>query len=66
MIWSCREKSIVLDENTKIMGIVNLTPDSFSDGGRLTDAEAAVSYALELLCDGSDMLDLGAQSTRPV
>lgn len=49
----------------RVMGIVNLTPDSFSDGGRLTDAQAAVRHAELLLREGADVLDLGAESSRP-
>lgn len=49
----------------RIMGIVNLTPDSFSDGGRLTSVDAAVAHALKLVDEGADILDLGAESTRP-
>lgn len=48
-----------------IMGIVNTTPDSFSDGGRLGSAEAAVRHALHLRDDGADILDIGGESTRP-
>jgi dihydropteroate synthase len=48
-----------------VMGIVNLTPDSFSDGGRLATAEAAIAHALKLEAEGADILDLGAESTRP-
>lgn len=48
-----------------IMGIVNTTPDSFSDGGRLGSAEAAVRHALQLRDDGADILDIGGESTRP-
>jgi dihydropteroate synthase len=48
-----------------IMGIVNVTPDSFSDGGRLDDAQAAVAHALKLQEDGADILDVGGESTRP-
>lgn len=48
-----------------IMGIVNLTPDSFSDGGRLPTVEAAVAHAQTLLAEGADILDLGGESTRP-
>lgn len=48
-----------------IMGIVNTTPDSFSDGGRLGNAEAAVRHALQLREDGADILDIGGESTRP-
>lgn len=47
------------------MGVVNVTPDSFSDGGRFLDHEAAVAQALELVSQGADILDLGAESTRP-
>jgi dihydropteroate synthase len=47
------------------MGIVNVTPDSFSDGGRLDDAQAAVAHALKLLEEGADILDVGGESTRP-
>lgn len=47
------------------MGVVNVTPDSFSDGGSFLDSEAAVTHALRLLDEGADLLDLGAESTRP-
>ena len=50
---------------TLIMGIVNVTPDSFSDGGRYVDAEAAVAHALRLRAQGADILDVGGESTRP-
>ncbi len=48
-----------------IMGIVNLTPDSFSDGGRFTSYEAALSQAKKLITEGADIIDVGAESTRP-
>lgn len=48
-----------------IMGIVNVTPDSFYDGGRYAETDAAVTHALELVDQGADMLDIGAESTRP-
>jgi dihydropteroate synthase len=51
--------------NPKLMGVVNVTPDSFSDGGRYLDAEAAVTHGEELLRDGASILDLGGESTRP-
>ncbi len=47
------------------MGVVNVTPDSFSDGGRFLDAEAAIAHARRLLGEGADMLDIGGESTRP-
>jgi dihydropteroate synthase len=49
----------------RIMGVVNVTPDSFSDGGRYLDPAAAIAHGLELERDGADMLDIGGESTRP-
>src|SRR5262245_56232649 len=48
-----------------LMGVVNVTPDSFSDGGRFASPEAAVEHALRLVDDGADLLDIGGESTRP-
>ncbi|KRC54013.1 MULTISPECIES: dihydropteroate synthase [unclassified Nocardioides] len=48
-----------------VMGVVNVTPDSFSDGGRYDDPERAVAHGLQLLADGADILDVGGESTRP-
>jgi dihydropteroate synthase len=50
---------------TRVMGIVNVTPDSFSDGGRFLDASAAIRHAESLVRDGADLLDVGGESTRP-
>lgn len=50
---------------TRVMGIVNVTPDSFSDGGRFLATDDAVSHGRELLADGADLLDIGGESTRP-
>ena len=50
---------------TQIMGILNITPDSFSDGGQLTSVDAAVQHARKLVSEGADVLDIGGQSTRP-
>lgn len=50
---------------TLVMGIVNVTPDSFSDGGRYLDVEAAIDHGLALLASGADILDIGGESTRP-
>ena len=47
------------------MGVVNVTPDSFSDGGRFEDAEAALAHAYRLIEEGADILDVGGESTRP-
>ncbi len=65
MIWKCRDKKIEYGKRTLLMGIVNITPDSFSDGGKHFDTGGAVKHALELIEDGADIIDLGAQSTRP-
>jgi len=50
---------------TLVMGVVNVTPDSFSDGGRFLDPEAAIAHGRRLLADGADILDIGGESTRP-
>lgn len=65
MIWKCRNKEINYYEKPVIMGIINVTPDSFSDGGDYYDTESAVAHALEHIKNGADILDFGAQSTRP-
>jgi dihydropteroate synthase len=56
---------VALGERTLVMGILNLTPDSFSDGGRLGSVEAAVARGLQLFDEGADWLDVGGESTRP-
>jgi dihydropteroate synthase len=60
----CGRFSLPLDRPL-VMGVVNITPDSFSDGGRFLDPEAAVSHARRLAAEGADILDLGGESTRP-
>jgi dihydropteroate synthase len=64
-VWRCRDRSLPLDERTLVMGIVNVTPDSFSDGGAFDDAAEAVKHGLRLLEEGADLLDVGGESTRP-
>jgi dihydropteroate synthase len=63
--WQLRSRRLELGRRTLVMGVVNITPDSFSDGGSFLDPGAAVAHALSLLEEGADMLDLGAESTRP-
>jgi dihydropteroate synthase len=58
-------RTLVLGERTLIMGVLNVTPDSFSDGGSFLDSQAAVARALELEREGADILDIGGESTRP-
>ena len=63
--WRLRTRTLELGRRTLVMGVVNITPDSFSDGGCFVDPDAAVAHALRLLDEGADILDLGAESTRP-
>jgi dihydropteroate synthase len=58
-------QTLILGKRTLVMGVLNITPDSFSDGGKYLDSEAAISRALELERDGADILDIGGESTRP-
>jgi dihydropteroate synthase len=60
-----RSRALILGERTLIMGILNVTPDSFSDGGAYLDTEAAIARALQLEEDGADIIDIGGESTRP-
>ena len=64
-LWQLRTRALELGHRTLVMGVVNITPDSFSDGGIFLDPKAAVARALQLLEEGADLLDLGAESTRP-
>ncbi|MEO5936981.1 MAG: dihydropteroate synthase [Terriglobales bacterium] len=63
--WQLRTRTLPLGERTLVMGIVNVTPDSFSDGGDFLRPEAAVEHALRLLDEGADIVDIGGESTRP-
>jgi dihydropteroate synthase len=63
--WSLGTRTLELGKRTLIMGIVNVTPDSFSDGGAYFDSEKATAHALQLLDEGADMVDIGGESTRP-
>jgi dihydropteroate synthase len=60
----CAGKLISLDK-PRVMGIMNITPDSFSDGGQFKNTQAALTYAMELIEQGADILDIGGESTRP-
>lgn len=63
--WKLKERSLQLGDRTLVMGILNITPDSFSDGGRYSDPDRAFARALELEVQGADLIDIGAESTRP-
>jgi dihydropteroate synthase len=61
----CRSRAITLGKRTLLMGILNVTPDSFSDGGLYFDREKAIEHGLRMVEEGADMIDIGGESTRP-
>jgi dihydropteroate synthase len=63
--WKLKQRDIILGERTLLMGVLNVTPDSFSDGGKYSDPDRAFARAVELEEEGADILDVGAESTRP-
>jgi dihydropteroate synthase len=63
--WQLRDRTLTPGNPPLVMGIVNVTPDSFSDGGRFLDTDAAVAHALRLVEQGADLLDIGGESSRP-
>lgn len=64
-LWRLRTRALELGDRTLVMGILNVTPDSFSDGGKFLARDHAVAHALKMLDDGADLLDIGGESTRP-
>ncbi|WP_240906919.1 dihydropteroate synthase [Paludisphaera rhizosphaerae] len=65
VVWESRNRVLIADPVPRVMGIVNVTPDSFSDGGRWAGADAAVEHGLQLVEEEADILDVGGESTRP-
>jgi dihydropteroate synthase len=65
VIWRCGPHDIPLGRRTLVMGIVNVTPDSFSDGGSYANVDDAVKHATQMVADGAELLDVGGESTRP-
>ena len=63
--WKLKQREIRLGERTTLMGVLNVTPDSFSDGGKYSDPDRAYARAIELEEEGADIIDIGAESTRP-
>src|SRR5271165_6775724 len=63
--WNLGKRTLELGKRTLIMGVVNVTPDSFSDGGQFLDPARALEHAQQLLDEGADILDIGGESTRP-
>lgn len=64
-LWHARGRELALGKRTLVMGILNVTPDSFSDGGQFANADVAIAHGKQLAADGADILDIGAESTRP-
>lgn len=65
LIWRCRDRKFDLEARPLVMGILNVTPDSFSDGGRHLDPHEAIAHAKRMTAAGADLIDVGAESTRP-
>jgi dihydropteroate synthase len=65
MIWKLRDRSVNLSRSGLIMGVLNVTPDSFSDGGQFVDEEAAFRHAVRMAEEGAAILDIGGESSRP-
>ena len=65
LTWHLRDRTLAIGPRPLVMGIVNVTPDSFSDGGKWSDTSTAVAHALKLAEQGADILDIGGESTRP-
>ena len=65
MIWKIRERELDLSRRALVMGIINATPDSFSDGGSFLNPEAALAHGLRMVAEGAEILDVGGESTRP-
>jgi dihydropteroate synthase len=63
--WRLRSRTVALGSRTLLMGVLNVTPDSFSDGGRFLHPQAAVERGLQMLAEGADIIDVGGESTRP-
>jgi dihydropteroate synthase len=63
--WAVRDRIFSTGDRTLIMGVVNVTPDSFSDGGRFGSADRAIEHGRRLYADGADLVDVGGESSRP-
>src|SRR5579864_4932845 len=64
-VWKLAGRELLLGERTLLMGVLNVTPDSFSDGGKYLDPDRAFARAVELEEQGADIIDIGAESTKP-
>src|ERR1700683_919985 len=64
-VWKLKSRELLLGERTLLVAVLNVTPDSFSDGGKYLDPDRAFAHAVELEEQGADIIDIGAESTRP-
>src|SRR5213075_2408736 len=64
-VWKIGDRMVDLSRRGLIMGVLNVTPDSFSDGGEFFEPEKAIDRALQMLSEGADVIDVGGESTRP-
>jgi dihydropteroate synthase len=63
--WKLARRALIVGERTLVMGVLNVTPDSFSDGGQFSSTERALAHAKEMIAEGADIIDIGGESTRP-
>ena len=63
--WKLARRSLAYGERTLVMGVLNVTPDSFSDGGQFFSADKAIAHAEQMIDEGADIIDVGGESTRP-
>src|SRR6185369_16707221 len=63
--WHIKDRTLPIGKRTLIMGILNVTPDSFSDGGQFVSLDAAIAHAEQMISEGTDIIDVGGESTRP-
>jgi dihydropteroate synthase len=65
MAWHIRDKKLPIGDRTLIMGVLNVTPDSFSDGNQFLSPDKAIAHAEQMIAEGADIIDIGGESTRP-
>ena len=63
--WKIKDRTLHIGTRTLIMGVLNVTPDSFSDGGQFSSADQAIDHAQQMIAEGADIIDVGGESTRP-
>ena len=63
--WQIKDRTLPISQRTLVMGVLNVTPDSFSDGGQFLHIEAALHHAQQMIAEGADIIDIGGESTRP-